>query len=152
MGHFTDSCFMPIKPIVTSPEPLKSCDSPRSSMSIRAVIRVGNILSADREPWLEEPWELNSCCTRKVYCKCTVSIVLKQYIFKVFMFEWQVNLFNYLGNMYRVLVGKPEGKRPLGRPRRRWVDNIRMDLWEVGIWTGLGWPRIEAGGGRLWVR
>ena len=33
---------------------------------------------------------------------------------------------------YRVLVGKPEGNRPLGRPRRRWVDNIRMDLQEVG--------------------
>jgi hypothetical protein len=52
---------------------------------------------------------------------------------------------------YRVLVGKPEGKRPLGRPRRRWVDNVRMDLHEVGcgIWTGLGWPRIKTGGGRL---
>ena len=34
--------------------------------------------------------------------------------------------------VYRVLVGKPEGKRPLGRPRRRWVVNIRMDLQEVG--------------------
>ena len=34
--------------------------------------------------------------------------------------------------VYRVLVGKPEGKRPLGRPRHRWVDNIRMDLQEVG--------------------
>ena len=34
--------------------------------------------------------------------------------------------------VYRVLVGKTEGKRPLGRPRRRWVDNIRMDLQEVG--------------------
>jgi hypothetical protein len=34
-------------------------------------------------------------------------------------------------NAYRLLVGKPEGKRPLGRPRRRWVDNIRMDLEEV---------------------
>ena len=107
--------------------------------------------------------------------------------------------------VYRVWVGKPEGKRPLGRPRRRWVDNIRMDLqevgcgymdriglgmwsvwvrrggcigsgwgkrrerdhwgdlgvdgciilgrmsrrWDVGIWTGLGWPRIGTGGGRL---
>ena len=38
--------------------------------------------------------------------------------------------------VYRVLVGKPEGRRPLGRPRRRWVDNIRMDLQEVGIWAG----------------
>ena len=39
---------------------------------------------------------------------------------------------------YRVLVGKQEGKRPLGRPRHRWVDNIRMDLQEVGMGTGLG--------------
>jgi len=37
--------------------------------------------------------------------------------------------------VYRVLVGKPGEKRPLGRPRHRWVDNIRMDLQEVGIWT-----------------
>jgi hypothetical protein len=41
-------------------------------------------------------------------------------------------------NAYRLLVGKPEGKRPLGRPRRRWVDNIRMDLLEVG-WGGVDW-------------
>jgi hypothetical protein len=37
-------------------------------------------------------------------------------------------------DVYRVLVGKPEGKRPLGRPRHRWEDNVRMDLQEVGIW------------------
>jgi hypothetical protein len=41
-------------------------------------------------------------------------------------------------NAYRLLVGKPEGKRRLGRPRRRWVDNIRMDLGEVG-WGDLDW-------------
>jgi hypothetical protein len=41
-------------------------------------------------------------------------------------------------NMYRLLVGKPEGKRWLGRPRRRWVDNIRMDLGEVG-WGVVDW-------------
>jgi hypothetical protein len=41
-------------------------------------------------------------------------------------------------NAYRILVGKPEGKRPLGRPRRRWVDNIKMDLTEVG-WVGRDW-------------
>jgi hypothetical protein len=35
-------------------------------------------------------------------------------------------------NAYRILVGKPEGKRPLGRPRRRWVDNIKIDLREIG--------------------
>jgi hypothetical protein len=37
------------------------------------------------------------------------------------------------GNAYELMVGKPEGKRPLGRPGRRWVDNIRMDLGEVGL-------------------
>jgi hypothetical protein len=39
---------------------------------------------------------------------------------------------------YRALVGKPEGRRPLGRPRRRWEDNIKMDLREVG-WGGVDW-------------
>ena len=47
--------------------------------------------------------------------------------------------------LYRVLMGKPEGKRPLGRPRRRWVDNIRMDLQKVGCgymdWIGLNQNR-----------
>ena len=47
--------------------------------------------------------------------------------------------------VYRVLVGKPEGKTPLGRPRRRWVDNIRLDLQEVGCgymdWIGLAQDR-----------
>jgi len=42
----------------------------------------------------------------------------------------------YGGGVYRVLVGKPEGKRPLGRPRRRWEDNIKMDLQEVGGGSG----------------
>jgi hypothetical protein len=41
-------------------------------------------------------------------------------------------------NAYRLLVGKPEGRRPLGRPRRRWVDNIMMDLGEVG-WGDVHW-------------
>ena len=47
--------------------------------------------------------------------------------------------------VYRVLVGKPEGRRPIWRPRRRWVDNIRMDLQEVGCgymdWIGLAQDR-----------
>ena len=53
--------------------------------------------------------------------------------------------------VYRVLVGKPEGKRPLGRPSRRWHDNIKMDLrkWDMRVWTGLIWLRIGTGGGLL---
>ena len=51
--------------------------------------------------------------------------------------------------VYRVFVGKPEGKRPLGRPRRRWVSGWISGRWDVGMWTGSGWPRIGTGGGRL---
>jgi hypothetical protein len=45
-------------------------------------------------------------------------------------------------NAYRILVGMPEGKRPLGRPRRRWVDNIKMDLREIG-WDGTDWIDLD---------
>jgi hypothetical protein len=41
-------------------------------------------------------------------------------------------------NAYRIMVGKPEGKRPLGRPRRRWVNNIKIDLRDIG-WDGVDW-------------
>jgi hypothetical protein len=41
-------------------------------------------------------------------------------------------------NAYRILVGKPEGKRPQGRARRRWIDNIKMDLRQIG-WDGVDW-------------
>ena len=53
--------------------------------------------------------------------------------------------------VYRVLVGKPQGKRPLGRPRHscgiilRWI----FRKWDVGVWTGLSWLRIGTGGGHL---
>ena len=53
--------------------------------------------------------------------------------------------------IFRVLVGKREGKRPLGRPRLRWEDNIKKDLQEVGyaVWTGSSWLRIGTGGGQM---
>jgi hypothetical protein len=44
-------------------------------------------------------------------------------------------------NAYRILVGKPEGKRPLGRPRRMWVDNTKMDVREIG-WDEVDWMDI----------
>jgi hypothetical protein len=50
-------------------------------------------------------------------------------------------------DVYRLLVGKPEGKRPLERPRRRWIDNIKMDLLEIGVhvvdWIGLAQDRYR---------
>jgi hypothetical protein len=55
---------------------------------------------------------------------------------------------------YRVMVGRPEGKRPLGRPRQRWEDNIKVDLREIWI-DGANWIRLaqdRSSGERLWVR
>jgi hypothetical protein len=54
-------------------------------------------------------------------------------------------------NAYKILVGNPEGKRPIVRPRLRWVDIIKMDLREIGwvVWTGLIWLRIGTSGGLL---
>jgi hypothetical protein len=50
-------------------------------------------------------------------------------------------------NVYRLLVGEPEGKRQLGRPRHRWIGNIKMDLLEMGVnvvdWTGLAQDRCS---------
>jgi hypothetical protein len=50
-------------------------------------------------------------------------------------------------NVYRLLIRKPEGKRPLGRPRRRWMDNIKMDLLEIGLsvvdWIGVAQDRYR---------
>jgi len=58
---------------------------------------------------------------------------------------WACGAYGRGEGVYRVLVGKPEGKRPLGRPRRRWADNIRMDLQEVRCgymdWIGLAQDR-----------
>ena len=58
---------------------------------------------------------------------------------------WAFGAYRSADGVYRVLAGKPEGRRLLGRPRRRWVDNIRMDLQEVGCgymdWIGLAEDR-----------
>jgi hypothetical protein len=57
------------------------------------------------------------------------------------------------GETYRVSVVKPEGKRPLERPRRRWEDGIKMDLreigWGGGVWSGFTWLRLRIVGGLL---
>jgi hypothetical protein len=49
--------------------------------------------------------------------------------------------FRKIYRVYRVLVGRPEGKRPLGRPRRRWEENIKLDLREIGI-DGANWIQL----------
>jgi hypothetical protein len=65
--------------------------------------------------------------------------------------DWACSAYGEGSGVYRVLMGKPEKKRPLGRPRLRWEDNIKMDFQEVecGVWTGLSWLKIETVGGHL---
>jgi predicted small integral membrane protein len=61
--------------------------------------------------------------------------------------EWHVARMGEKRNVYMLLVVKPEGKRPLGRPRRRWIDNIKIDLLEIGLnvvdWIGLAQDRYS---------
>jgi hypothetical protein len=64
---------------------------------------------------------------------------------------WYVARMGVRIGVYRDLVGRPEGMRPLGRPRRRWEDNIAMNVQEVGwgAWSAMIWSRTRTGGGLL---
>jgi hypothetical protein len=54
-------------------------------------------------------------------------------------------------NVYRVLVGKPEGKRTIERPRRRWEDEIKMDLWEIGLGGEVEWIQLAQDRDHWWA-
>ena len=83
-----------------------------------------------------------------LYCSPNIVPVIKSR-----RMRWVVHVVYMRKNrgVYRVLMGKPEGKKPLGRPRHRWQDNIKMDLQEVGCrgWTESNCLRIGTGGGHL---
>jgi len=84
------------------------------------------------------------------YLYCSSNIV---WVIKLRRMVWagHVARMGVRRGVYRVLVGKSEGKGPLGRPRRRWEVSIKMDLQEVGwgVWTRLMWLRKGSGGGLL---
>jgi hypothetical protein len=77
-----------------------------------------------------------------LYCSASIIRIIKS---RRFRWARHVARMGEKRNVYRLLVGKPEGKRPLGRPRRRWIDNIKMDLLEIGLsvvdWIGLAQER-----------
>jgi len=79
-----------------------------------------------------------------VYCSPNIVQVIKS---RRMRWAGHVALMGERRGLYRDLVGKPEGKRPLERLRRRWEDNIKMDLrmWDVEVWTGCSWLRIGTG-------
>jgi hypothetical protein len=86
--------------------------------------------------------------TLENFITCIISIIriMKS---RRMRWAWHVARMAEKRNAYRILVGKPEGNKPLRRPRRRWVDNIKMDLPEIGwgVWIGFTWLRIGTSGG-----
>ena len=76
----------------------------------------------------------------------------RRYTFRDEIDEWACSTYGERRGVYRVVVGKPKGKRPLARPRHRWKNNIKLDLQEAGIggaWAGLMWLRVGTSGGHL---
>ena len=92
-------------------------------------------------------WPNNANCKRSwvFFCNKYLFVYIKSVCTRRMRWAGHVASMVEERGAYRILVGKPEGKRPLGRPRRRWVDNIRMDLQEVGCgymdWIGLAEDR-----------
>ena len=79
-----------------------------------------------------------------LYSSLNIVLVIK---WKKIRWAGQVARMGERTGVYRILVGKPEGKRPLGKPRRRWEDNIKMDLQEVGC-GGMDWIELPQDRGR----
>jgi hypothetical protein len=93
---------------------------------------------------MEGPEGGESCITRSCIICTSIIRIIKS---KRMRWAGYVARMGEKRNVYRLLVGKPEGKRPLGRPRRRWMDNIKMDLLELGLivvdWIGLAQDRYR---------
>ena len=109
---------------------------------------LGRIFGPRRDEVTGEWRKLHSEELNDLYCSPNIVRVIKS---RRMRWAGHVARMGESRGVYRVLVGKPDGKRPLGRPRRRWEDNIKMYVKEVGfgVWTGSSWLRIRLGGGQL---
>jgi len=99
---------------------------------------LGRIFGPKRDEVTEEWGKLHNEELNDLYCSPNILQVLKSR-----RMRWAEHVARIVESrvVYRVLVGKPEGKRPLGRPRRRWEDNIEMDLQEVEC-GGMDWMEL----------
>ena len=109
---------------------------------------LGRIFGPKRDEVTGEWRKLHNEELNDLYCSPNIVRVI---ILRSMRWAGHVTRMRERRGVYRILVGKPEGKRPLGRPRLRWKDNIKMELKEVGggTWTGSNWHRIGTGGGHL---
>jgi hypothetical protein len=99
---------------------------------------LSRIFGPKRDEVTEKWRKLHNEELHDLYCSPTIVRVIKS---RRMRWAGHVARMGEGRDVYRVLVGKPEGKRPLGRPRRRWEDNIKMDLQEVGR-GGMDWIEL----------
>jgi hypothetical protein len=107
--------------------------------------RVLRCIFGPKRDGVTEGWrKLHNEDLRNLYSSPSIIIIIKS---KRMRWAGHVARMGEKRNVYRLLVGKPEGKRPLGRPRRRWTENIKMDLLEIGLnvvdWIGLAQDRYR---------
>jgi hypothetical protein len=107
-----------------------------------------SIFGPKRDEVTEEWRKLHNEELNDLYCSPNIVQVMKS---KRMRWAGHVARMEKRRGIYRVLVGKPEGKRPLGRPKHRWKKNIKIDLqaWDEEAWTGLIWLRIGTDVGLL---
>jgi len=105
------------------------------------------IFGPERDEVMGEWRKLHNEELNDLYCSPNIVWVIKS---KIMRWAGHVARMGERRGVYRVLVGKPEGKRPLGRPRRRWEDNSKMDLQEVGC-GGMDWTELTQDKDRWWA-
>ena len=112
---------------------------------------LGRIFGLNRDEVTGEWRKLHNEGLNDLYCSPNICRVVKS---RRMRWAGHVASMGERRGVYRVLVGKPEGKRPLGRPRRRRGIILRWIFrkWDVGVWTGSSWLSIGTGGGLLWMR
>jgi len=118
----------------STPRPLVQKKTLRDSLPIDMLLSAVSVLVVAQSS-TELPEELMN---NPVYCSPNIVRVTTS---RRMRWAWHVARMGERKGVYRVLVGKPEGKRPLGRPRRRWENNIKMDIQEVGC-EGMDWIEL----------
>ena len=103
-------------------------EEPSLKVTVNRVLR--RIFGSKRDEVTREWRKLHNEELNDLYCSPNIVRVIKS---RIMRWAGHVERMRERRSVYRILVGKPEGKRPLGRPRRRWADNIKMDRQEVAL-------------------
>jgi hypothetical protein len=94
--------------------------------------------------------EVGENCTVRSFIICTSSYIIRMIKSRWMRWAGHVASMGKMGNAYKTLVANPEGRRPLGRPRHKWEDNIKMDLTKTRLWV-VDWIYLSQDRDRWWV-